>query len=199
MRTDSGEVFFLDLDVDKSIYCRESVHNLFLSKCYSCERLSVWVDKKIVYPKLIVEGELPNEDLPTDIKRDYNEARSILDASPRGAAALLRLSIQKLCEHLGETERNLNDSIASLVRKGLDDRIQRALDIVRVIGNEAVHPGQIDLRDDSATAARLFELVNLIADSMISKPKRIQEMYGLIPDEKKRAIEERDKKKFTEK
>jgi len=34
--------------------------------------------------------------------------------------------------------------------------ILQSLDIVRVIGNESVHPGVIDLKDDRHTALRLF-------------------------------------------
>jgi hypothetical protein len=78
------------------------------------------------------------------------------------------------------------------VKKGLDLRIQKALDIVRVIGNEAVHPGQIELSDDRATAERLFELVNLIAEKMISKQKHIDAMYDSLPEGARKAIDKRD-------
>jgi hypothetical protein len=44
---------------------------------------------------------------------------------------------------------------------------------VRVIGNNAVHPGAIDLRDDKATATTLLQLVNLVVDRRISTQKRI--------------------------
>ena len=50
-----------------------------------------------------------------------------------------------------------------------------------MIGNNAVHPGTLDLRDDSATAEKLFGLVNLIAEIMISQPKRVAEMYDSLP------------------
>lgn len=69
-----------------------------------------------------------------------------------------------------------------------------ALDVVRVIGNEAVHPGQVDLRDDRDTATRLFGLVNLIAEKMISEPKHVAAMYNALPQPKLKAIEDRDKR-----
>ena len=49
---------------------------------------------------------------------------------------------------------NLNADVAKLVKKGLPVDVQQALDAVRVIGNEALHPGQMDLRDDRPTAER---------------------------------------------
>ncbi|MFN7599434.1 MAG: DUF4145 domain-containing protein [Cereibacter sp.] len=75
-----------------------------------------------------------------DIRRDYDEASTILDLSPRGAAALIRLGIQKLCKELGQAGKNINDDIGALVKDGLDVRVLQALDAVRVIGNSAVHP-----------------------------------------------------------
>jgi len=76
-------------------------------------------------------------------------------------------AFKMLLMHLGEKGKNINDEIGNLVQKGLDKRIQQALDVVRVVGNSAVHPGQIDLRDDKTTAPELFEFVNVIVDSQI--------------------------------
>jgi hypothetical protein len=139
------------------------------------------------------EIPLPNPDLPGEIKGDYQEARSIVSRSPRGSAALLRLAIQKLCKELGEPGKNINEDIGSLVRKGLPTRVQRALDVVRVIGNEAVHPGQIEVSDNPAIAASLFRLVNIIAEHMISEPKAIAELYRSLPPDKLKGIEDRDR------
>lgn len=168
-------------------------NNLFLSGCYNCKKLSVWVNEDLVYPNLKF-GSIPNRDLPPNIIAIIDEARAILDESPRGAAALLRLSIQMLCKELGESGKKLDDAIANLVKKGLSPIVQKSLDIVRVIGNEAVHPGTIDLNDNKDTARELFSLVNLIAEQMISIPKKVDSLYEKLPPEKRTAIEERDKK-----
>jgi len=106
---------------------------------------------------------------------------------------LLRLGIQKLCKHLGEPGKNINEDIASLVKKGLDPRIQRALDVLRVIGNEAVHPGTMDLSDDPDTAMSLFRFFNLIVEKMISEPRHVDDVYAKPPPDKLKAIEHRDK------
>ena len=167
------------------------LHNVFLSKCTHCEQISVWIHDRLVYPRA---GGAPaaNPDLPDDIRRDYDEASSILEQSPRGAAALMRLAIQKLCIQVGQHGKSLNDDIAALVKAGLDPRVQKALDSIRVIGNNAVHPGQMALRDDRATAESLFGLLNLIAEKMISIPKHIDEVYEKLPNKQRKEIEERD-------
>ncbi|KQM35677.1 hypothetical protein ASF03_02200 [Rhizobium sp. Leaf68] len=171
----------------------KSVENLNVSQCFNCKDVTVWVSDRMVYPPASGEAPPPNADLPDDIKRDYDEASSILERSPRGAAALIRLSIQKMCKHLGQPGENINADIKALVAAGLDSRVQKALDAVRVIGNNAVHPGSMDLRDDKATAESLFRLLNLIAEKMISEPKHVDEVYAGLPEHLRKAIEERDR------
>ena len=139
-------------------------------------------------------GSVPNQDLPPDVFVVVDEARGIIDLSPKGAAALLRLAIQLLCVHLGKPGQNLNAYISALVADGLNPIVQKSLDVVRVIGNESVHPGKIDLNDDKETDMRLFDLVNIIAEQMIIKPKMIGELYEKLPEAKREAIERRDTK-----
>lgn len=162
--------------------------------CTRCSAVSYWFNKKMYIPSG-GNAPLPNPDLPEDVKSDYLEASEIVNASPRGAVALLRLAIQKLCKELGESGNNINDDIAKLVKKGLPVKVQQALDAVRVIGNEAVHPGQLDLEDDAATATALFSLINFIAEKMISEPNEVERVYSLLPKNKREEIEKRDGKK----
>jgi len=166
----------------------------FACFCSHCGKFSIWYQEKMVYPDF-AGIEPPNEDLSSNIKSDYEEAGSILQKSPRGAAALLRLCIQKFCKEIGEDGMNISTDIKNLVAKGLPKGVQKSLDIVRVIGNDAVHPGQIDLRDDMETAKVLFKLVNLIAEKMITEPKEVEEIYNILPEGKRQQIEERDGKK----
>ncbi len=63
--------------------------------------------------------------------------------------------------------------------------------VVRVVGNDAVHPGALDLRDDRAAAERLFGLVNLIVERMISYPKHVEALDGSLPETKRDEIERR--------
>jgi hypothetical protein len=189
-RVASGEPF---MDSNNN-YRTFDVTNVSISRCFNCDKLGIWIHSRLVWP-MVGSAPVPNPDLPTDVRMDYEEAGAILNLSPRGAAALLRLAIQKLCKELGEKGKNIDDDIASLVKKGLDVRVQQALDVVRVIGNNAVHPGQIDLSDDRATAEKLFGLVNLISEVMISQPKHVSDMYASLPETALEAIERRDMKK----
>lgn len=167
--------------------------NFNASRCVSCQKYSVWVAEGLVYPPART-GPAPNQDLPGDIKAVYEEARSILSLSPRGAAALLRLCVEMLATHLKAKGATLDKQIEDLVNRGLSPVVQQALDGVRVIGNGAVHPGKMDLNDNPDTAAMLFKLVNLITEKMITDPKHVSEIYGLLTDNQRAAIERRNKK-----
>lgn len=167
------------------------IGNLMLAYCDHCNKFSLWLDGQLVCPQ-IVSAPPPHPDFPENVRPDYEEARAVLGSSPRSSAALLRLAIQKICIELGLPGNNLNDDISKLVEKGLPVRIQQSLDIVRVVGNEQVHPGTLDVRDDPAMAMTLFELVNLIVEDRIANPKRVAELYSKLPPEKREAIEKRD-------
>ncbi len=164
-----------------------------LSKCDKCKAITIWRDEEIIYP---VTGLVPpaNPDLPDGIQEDYEEAAKIVASSPRGAAALLRLAIQKICKDQGEPGQNLNGDIGALVEKGLPARTQQALDSVRVIGNSAVHPGQIDLNDNRELANALFKLVNFIGEKFYTEPKELNQIYDSLPEGVRNGIQQRDKK-----
>jgi hypothetical protein len=172
-----------------------TIPELKSAMCTRCEKVSIWKGNQLIYPDNINMAP-PNEDLEESIKLDYNEAASIVEKSPRSAAALLRLAIEKLCkEQLGEKEKDINECIGNLVKKGLPVQIKEALDVVRVIGNESVHPGEINLNDDKDVAYKLFELVNIIAQDRITQPKEISKLHSSLPKKKLESISKRDSKK----
>lgn len=162
-----------------------------ISICEHCNDMAVWHDSKMIYPKKISVGQ-PNKDLNEEIKKDYLEAANVLSDSPRSAAAILRLALQKLCKQLGEKGNNINDDIGELVKKGLNPTIQKSLDTLRITGNNAVHPGELDLTEDSERVIKLFSLINFIAEKMITEPKEIDSFYGELPEGAKEAVEKRD-------
>lgn len=156
-----------------------------------CNGICIWLDRELIYP-LGSLAPLPHDEMPDDVKSDFLEARLVVGLSPRSAAALLRLALQKLMKHLGEPGKKINDDIKSLVKKGLPVGIQKAFDSLRVYGNEAVHPEEIDLTNDSETVLKLFSLMNLIVYHMIIAPNELDELYEGIPQKKKDGILTRD-------
>lgn len=162
-----------------------------VSKCAHCQQHSLWQEQSLVVP-LSNSAPAASEDMPEDVLADYREAADVFARSPRASAALLRLAVQKMCVALGKSGKNINDDIAALVRDGLPARIQKALDVVRVIGNNAVHPGEISIEDKPETAQALFGLLNLITDAMITQPRQIDELYGALPKGAREQIDKRD-------
>ena len=115
--------------------------------CAHCGTYSVWINEQMEYPRLST-APLPVACMPKPVKDVYNEARDICDKSPRGACALLRLALELLVKELGENEKNLKKAIDNLVKKGLPEKIKKLFYIVRIIGNNAIHPGKIDMADN---------------------------------------------------
>jgi hypothetical protein len=166
--------------------------HVIIASCLHCKGKIIWINDQYVYPDIVAEEA--NQDMPESVKQLYNEAGLIYNKSPRAACALLRLAIDRLCNELDETDRDINKNIGELVKKGLSPSVQKALDIVRVVGNKAVHPGQIAFDvDDKETAVALMKLVNMITERMITEPKEIDSMFEQLPDSAKNAIEKRDK------
>lgn len=162
--------------------------------CIHCSKWSYWHGERMIVPS---EAPVPpaHNDMPADCIDEYNEARDIVARSPRAASALLRLAVQKLMVVLGESGKNINNDIGDLVKKGLPVQVQQALDYFRVVGNNAVHPGEIDLNDTPEIAHNLFEMINFIVEDRISRPKHIQQLYEKLPEGARNAVEKRDKEK----
>jgi len=163
------------------------------SQCAHCGEVALWLEGRLLWPQESLVA-MPSPDLPDDCKADYLEARSVYPYSPRASAALLRLCIQKLMLDLGEKGKDLNEDIGSLVKKGLSPLVQQALDVCRVVGNNAVHPGEINLEDTPDIASSLFEIVNFITEDRITRPRQIQTLYSRLPEGALKAIEKRNGK-----
>lgn len=181
------------------IYFGKELHSC---RCFKCNKISYWIkddyDSFLIFPLENTSAvDPPHMDMPEDVALDYNEAASIVSHSKRGACALLRLAIEKLCKQLGSQNKNLNDNIAYLVsQKNLDLRVQQSLDLLRVIGNSAVHPGLIDVNDmDKEIVYELFKILNNIVETQISQPKINDNLYNTILNEETRdSIKKRDSK-----
>ena len=158
----------------------DSGETLSLGTCEKCSRFSLWIDGEMIYPPS-ADLPLPRMEMPEEVRAVYLEARRTLDASPRAASALLRLAIRGLISHLGETD-DIAENLEYLKKQGLDEKIQVALQRVRMVGEGAVEPGMIDSGDGDETARVLFEILNLIVDALMVQPRRVDEMLGKLPE-----------------
>jgi len=114
----------------------------------------------------------------------------------RPSATLSRVCVEKLCRFIeNDLKSRLDTIIGNLVAKGLDKNIEIQLDTARVIGNEAAHTGELLLEeDDKDLAIALLEIINEIATIFITRPKKNAERYELLPEDKRKGIEARNKK-----
>ena len=175
-------------------------YDVSFTVCSKCEGETIWHESKIIYPPGGNDIPRPNADLPSDIQNDYIEAASIVDISPRGAICLIRLGIEKLCNHVLKSDRtdyknkSINDAIDELTRtEAIPKHISNSLDIVRLTGNEGVHLGTMNLDNDVETARNLFSLVNECAEHMLTSNKMKDKLVSNLPEKAQRTIEKRTK------
>ncbi|WP_179951991.1 DUF4145 domain-containing protein [Bacillus sp. FDAARGOS_235] len=164
-----------------SVFSQEEWH-IDISVCSICLSYLIWKDSRVVYP-ICHTIEDPCADMPEEVKKLYNEAREIVNLSPKSACALLRLAVEKLLiVGLKCPPRNsVNDNIKLLHKEGkLSEPIDKALNAVRLVGNAAVHAGKIDLDDKPEYAYTLFGLLNYIVDDLISRPARAEAFLKTI-------------------
>lgn len=160
-------------------------------RCEHCREVSYWYESRMIIPAEAPVAP-PHPDMPSSVVDEYKEARSIFARSPRAAVALLRLAIQKLMPELGEKGENINSDIKALVAKGLPVQVQQAFDFCRVVGNNAVHPGEINLNDTPEMGQHLFNMINFIIEDRITRPKQIAQIYEQLPEQARAAVERRD-------
>jgi len=164
------------------------------SRCLHCDEYCFWRDQRLVWP---VRSGLPDpvDECPKQIRAVYDEAREVFPLSPRASAALLRLAIQRVCVECGLPGKDLNSDIGALVKNGLPTQIQQSLDLVRVVGNSAVHPGQIVIEENKRQIEEFFGLVNLIVNLLIVQPAKVDAMFtNLLPAAQQKQIAVRDGK-----
>lgn len=185
-----------------NLYDQQTGHDTqFVSAtCSHCRTRNLWrfdyqtyVGTLIFPDKTIVA--LPEPDMPDDIRRDYEEAATIFNRSPRGSAALLRLCLQKLCVFLGQPGEHIDKDIRALAKLNvLPPLVIKVADTVRITGNQAVHPGEMSEEDVDHVAAKMFDLVNFIVRKGISEPKELEALYNMVPEGPRKAAEEKDAK-----
>ena len=173
----------------------ESSSEATTSWCLRCQQYCFWQKQALVWPLKSGLSD-PIEGCPEKIRSIYNEARKVFPHSARSAAALLRLAIQLICKEKGLPGNDLNADIGDLVQAGLPIQIQQSLDLLRVVGNHAVHPGQIVIEDNKDHIEKFFGLINLVVDHLIVQPAKVGALFTtLVPQGQQQQIAKRDGKK----
>lgn len=78
------------------------------------------------------------------------------------------------------------------MEEGVPKRVKKAMDIVRIRGNEAAHEARFSLSDDREEALFLFKLVNIIVREVFKRPAEIDEAFEKLPERKKNSVKDRD-------
>ena len=124
--------------------------NLHVSGCHSCNGFALWVGNRLVFPYNV-------EKTPDLIQGDLEEAAAILNQSPRGATALMRVCIQKLVPLLQQDGNYLNDYISSLVREALEVELQQSMEVLQVLRNDPGQPSNLDTKENKEMALRFVD------------------------------------------
>lgn len=162
--------------------------------CAKCGARSIWLykAKRMIHPTASSAPPCA-DDMPCDVRADYEEAAAVASVSPRAAAALLRLALQKLCVHLGQPGKNIHDDIRELAKNNvLPQMLIKVADTVRIAGNNAVHPGEMSAEDVDLIASKMFLMLNLIVVKGITEPQEMEALLQMVPEGARAAAEAKD-------
>lgn len=176
---------------------------LHTATCGVCKSNSVWLeqpelfgitgdpdDKRAMIWPSGWDGVPAADDMPEAVEGIYDEARAVVQASPRAAAALLRLALERLLNGLYPDASNLNDAIRLAAENGLPRRVVDSMDVLRFNGNAAIH--ELVREDTPETASSLFKVLNIVVRQLITEPREIDELHSALPDGVRDQITRRD-------
>jgi hypothetical protein len=151
---------------------------LSMAVCQSCKKPSLWLQDAMVYPHATrIRG--PAADMPVLAKEYYNEARNVCDASPRAAAALLRMALEALCDEVESEGSDLASKVAFLTNEGLPPAVLEGIGMLNLLGRDTRHAGLIDPDQDRVHADALFKVLNIVVEYAITLPGLVKDFRDL--------------------
>lgn len=146
-----------------------------------------------IYPPSIPNNiPQPNVDMSEECKTIYNEAAAVLDISPRASAALMRLCLQQFLNKQEIAGNSIDQQTQELIHRGIPNHIIQYIDSCRIIGNNSVHPGEIDLNDNTELASFLFPIMNTVSEYLVSEKKKADQIFNSLPSGAILAVEKRN-------
>lgn len=153
---------------------------------WDCRKETLWVGGEMVVPRRKT-GPVAHEDMPEEVRKLYEEAREIAEASPGAAAAVLRKAAEKLCNDLVGEEIYFHDAVKKLYEdRRIHTRTKETLDKVRKVGNKGAHPSEaIDFNERRDVPPWLMMMINMIVEETITVPQHQEEVWNSLPEEVK--------------
>lgn len=182
----------------------ETSYQIIGSRCPLCKRVIVirqksihetipnqgsrhrLIDDLLLLPR-VIKRPIP-KGVPPEIAKDYKEACEVLTLSPRASAALSRRCLQHIIhEAAGIKKNNLYEEIES-VKSHLPPYLQTLIDLVRKLGNIAVHP-----KKDKETGL-ILDVEPKEADLMLTTLEGLLDFYYVQAEKWEKAAEDINKK-----
>lgn len=135
--------------------------------------------------------------IPYQIRNDYEEASSIIERSPKAAAALFRRCLQGMIHDFWNIhEKNLNAEI-TVLKERVSLSQWKALDGLRSIGNIGAHMEKdvnliIEIEPDEAI--KLQKLIELLLNKWYIANHEEEELYAEIAQAAEKKAEQRKDK-----
>lgn len=142
------------------------------------------------WPTVTVHARVPT-DVPVDINAELREAEQCIGVGAlRGAAALLRSTLEKVLKANGYGQATLLSKIEEASKDGVltEARMNRANDLVRVLGNDVLHEQWREVKMEEVSSAHHY-VVRVLEDFYDDRPTvealLIQKgrLQGPAPDE----------------
>ena len=168
--------------------------DLSVSICSHCSEKVLWYKEKMLLPRKMTVPD-PPKDIPPKIKEIYNEAGKVLIDSSRASGALMRLALEQLLQNINNNKLKLYENVNNLIASNIPEPLIKALTILRVNGNDIMHTGEIKIFESNEDVLYLFHLFNMIVEELITRPKKVKELYDKIPESIRKQTEKDESKK----
>lgn len=136
------------------------------------------LSQQVIFPRTSLKKVEP--EVPDSYRREFQEAYSVLQVSPRASAAMSRRLLQTILrEKFGIQKRSLADEIDEFLSiPGIPSYLSQEIDAIRNVGNFASHPikntqtGEI-VEVEPGEAEWLIDVLDALFDFAFIQPARM--------------------------